>query len=132
MASWGSSADFFENMGRGLQEFAGVNRTIINADFEMQVRPGGTACAANGPNGLARLHDLPDLCIKARHVRIACHQAIAMDNFDRVAIARAPANKADTTLCSGINRRPCRPTKIEARMHGTLPGKGIVAIAKSG
>src|SRR3569623_1423889 len=84
MALGNFGSGFFENMGRGLQEGARVDRAVVDTHLEMQVRPGGATRAADQSDDVAGPHLLPDVGLLRRHVGVTRQQAVTVADLDDV------------------------------------------------
>merc|ERR1712023_421428 len=85
------SGIFLLNIACGFQERTRIDRTAIDADFEVQVGAGGTAGAAHGADHGAGVDLFTDMGLEAGKVRIARHETIAVADLDAVAVAMTPA-----------------------------------------
>jgi len=74
----------------------------------------GATRAANRADQIASVDFLTKVRMEARHVRIARHHAIAMRDFDGLAIATAPASECHFARGCGIDGSSIRAFEIQA------------------
>src|SRR5687767_8796252 len=130
----GRSVDsgFFENIGRKLQERTRIDRLAVQPNFEVQVRAGGTAGAADRADQLAGPDRLAGFGAECRHVRVSRPQAIAVIDLDAIAVTGPAADEGHPAVGGGIDRRPGRAFEIEPGMEGRAAGKRVGAVAETG
>src|SRR3546814_1481448 len=75
------------------EELARVEHAAVLPDFEMHVGASGAAGRAGLGDLLAAAHQVADLHAKPRVVRVAGDVAVAVVDFDHLAVARAPARE---------------------------------------
>src|SRR5690606_31770282 len=105
---------FFENMGSRLQEGARIDRAIVDAHLEVEVRAGRAAGAADRADHLAGSDALADARAPRRHMRVAGHHAVAVADLDDLAVPRLGADERDLAVGGGVDRRARAAAKIEA------------------
>src|SRR3546814_12494776 len=88
------------------EELARVEHAAVLPDFEMHVGAGGAAGRAGLGDLLAAAHQVTDLHAQPRVVRVAGDVAVAVVDFDHLAVARAPAREADHAAGHGQHRVP--------------------------
>src|SRR5690606_27068905 len=115
---------------RSLQEGTRIDRAVVDADLEMEVRPGRTAGTADRADHIARRHGLSALGPESGHMRIACDQPIAMADFHNLAITRFHAHETDLAIGRRMDRIARRAPEIQPGMQRRPAGEGIAAIAE--
>src|SRR6478736_2055879 len=122
---------FFENMRGGLQEGARIDRAVVDAHFEMEVRAGRAAGAADLADDIARGHGLSDAGAPSGHVGVAGQHAIAMADFDDLSVTSLGSHESNRALGRGVDRRTDRAAKVEPGVHRRAAVERIAAIAEA-
>jgi len=90
-----------------LDDFLWVNVHAIDAEFKMQVRPGGPTGGAHSTNDLTFLHGLTVSHMDTAQVRVQSRVAVAVANFHHIAVAALRSCKSDHTITHGHGGRAC-------------------------
>src|ERR1044072_8844902 len=86
------------------EELLRIDRVAVDARFVVQVRSGRASRRADLADDLSDADRLPDLDVDLRQMRIARREAVAVIDFDHLAVAAVPA--ADRTRAGrGCARR---------------------------
>src|SRR3989344_3942005 len=117
----------------GLLQIAhGVHRNTIAHHLEMQMRPGGTAAAADQGNGLALLHAIADPDEHGAGVGIAGNQAGFMRDLDQQSVTGLLATVAHDAIAHGQYRRTQIRGNVHAFMVGLMAVERIGALSETG
>src|SRR5688500_4641491 len=109
-----ADSGFFENIGRDLQKWAGIDGLAVQANLEMQMRSGRPAGASNGADDLARADRIAGAGAERGHVRVTRAQSVAMVDLDELPVTRVAADEGDAPAGGGQDRRPARRFEIQA------------------
>src|SRR5688572_21798506 len=107
------------------QELHRVLRGAAIAHFEMQMRPGGAAGRAHLAQLAAALHHFALFHEQLLLVRVARDQIVAMVDVHHVAVLRVNAGENHDAVGCGHDGRAPVGQKIDAFVHGPLPGERI-------
>lgn len=111
-----------------LQERSRINGLAVQANLEMKMvacRPAGRTHAGDP---ITASHLLANFGAETGQMSIACHKAIAVGNFDHIAIAATLSNEADLACGSGKYRLAVAAGKVDTGMEGRMAVERITAI----
>src|SRR5690606_23641025 len=108
---------FFENMRSGLQEGARIDRAVMYAHLEMQVRAGRSPGAAHQADHVAGGDALADTRAQGGQMGIPGHQPVAVADFDHPAVTRLGSHESNLSFGRGPARRADIAAEVEPRVH---------------
>src|SRR5690606_29303665 len=126
-----AASDFFENMGSGLQKGPRIDRAAVNSHFEVEVRAGRTAGAADLADHVTGANLLANARLRCRHVRVTRHQTVTVGDLNHFAVALPGSREGDATFGGGVNGRANRAAKVQAGVHGRAAVERVAAITEA-
>src|SRR5690606_39102755 len=107
----------------------GIDRPAVQPDLKMAMRAGRATGRADLGDNLPDMDARTDLDQVARVVRVTGHVAIAMVDFDDIAIAVAHTRIGHHALVDGLDIAAQRHVEIDAKMDRLAAGDRIGARA---
>src|SRR5688500_11756145 len=104
-------------MGGGLQEGARIDRAVVDANLEMEVRAGRAAGVADQADYVAGVDVLANPGLPRGHVGVAGHHPVAMADLDDFSVIALGSHESNLALRRRMDRRADRAAEVEAGMH---------------
>src|SRR5690606_30775836 len=104
----------FENILTGLQETARIDGLAAHPHFEVKMSAGRAAGRSHASDRLAARDLLAHARAETGEMGITGHDAVAMVDFDDLAVAGALADITDLARCGGVDRLTIATRKIDA------------------
>src|SRR6185312_4779803 len=101
----------------GTQELLRIDRFAVDTRLVMQMGPGGAAGRADLADDLADVDDLADLDVDLREVAVPRREAVAVVDFDHIAVAAVAAGAGDAAARGGMHRLAGFTAHVEAGVH---------------
>jgi len=109
----------------GLEEGYRVHGAAVDADFIVKVAAGRTARGAHQRDQIAALHAGVRLDENLGEVAVAGLNALAMIDFDEIAVAVSPFGTVDDAVGGGVDRGSHGAGEIDACMHRGTATEGV-------
>src|ERR1700688_4771306 len=114
----------------GAQEFLRIDCFAVDPCLVVQVRAGGASGRADLTDSVADAYLLPYLYADVREVAVAGGKAVAVVEFDHVAIPSLGAGDGYLAVGGGTNRIARVAAQVDAGMNGWAPEERIHAHAE--
>src|SRR5450631_3585658 len=115
---------------REAQVFVGIYRSVIDADFVMEVRAGAAAALTDESDGVAAMHVLAGHDGKVRQVAVACRDAMAVVDHDGASVSAHEVGKGDDSVGGRHNGLPVSGSDIDAAVECAFSVERVNALAK--
>src|SRR4051812_4495730 len=107
-----------------------VHRRVVDADFVVQVRPGGASAEPDVADDVAALHALARGNVEAREMSVTRRDAVWMVDHDQSPVAVLQVGELDHAVCGRDDRMSVRARDIYAGVERALTVERVSALTE--
>ena len=117
---------------RDAEVFVGIDRSVVDANFVVEVRSGGASAEANVADGVAAMNLLAGCDRETGKVAVAGGDAVAMIHHDELAVSAEEVRESDYAIGGRDDRVAVGAADIHAAVKRALAVERIDALPKAG